>query len=642
MGKTRFHVYAALVFALFSSIILPISLSSCNGNGGGSDSYGELYSLGGGGGSGSSGQAQSGGDISAIDILNYSNADDMETVVAILLGGGGGGTDETRTQTVTLSADDIGLPSGGTATLTISGNGVDYTATATADADGNVTFEIPAITTGSNITVSLSVKNSAGTLLYSGSQTEQLTGDNFTINVKLYRQYWTLPASLTVTASPSAIAYEATSAGSDTVLFSIAGLDDKPAGITLSYSWKDADGNVVGSGDTLNRTVSELVGSGYTPPADGETLSKSYTVTVSCTDEAGAACTADGSRTVTVGVPVTLSAFDIECTAPASHNGPNSSGTCYALVNMTDPFTFTVQPASPMPTGTVFTWTFTKGGTSIEKTGASVSVAPSELGTIGSSSGSATGWKVSCTASHPLVEEDKYKKSEKNISVFLLTIPNLSVSVTSVNLTAVGGAYRLSDATLSTAQFQFHAMPNSGVFPAYTNFEWKIGTTTLPDTSNLFTTTASSFGITAPSSVMTYTVTCKAWLDGVEPKTATTTLVLGPCIQLNAPSLGLTVTGATPLGGMYVPSTILYNATITLSASGSQPAGVTVKYEWYVNNDLKDTTGSSSCSKTVKDGFGFGTSYGFGVYNFYCRAVSDDLSYSPSDKSNGAQFRFGQ
>ena len=93
---------------------------------------------------------------------------------------------------------------------------------------------------------------------------------------------------------------------------------------------------------------------------------------------------------------------------------------------------------------------------------------------------------------------------------------------------------------------------------------------------------------------------------------------------------------------MYVPSTILYNATITLSASGSQPAGVTVKYEWYVNNDLKDTTGSSSCSKTVKDGFGFGTSYGFGVYNFYCRAVSDDLSYSPSDKSNGAQFRFGQ
>ncbi|MBQ9539059.1 MAG: hypothetical protein IJU95_07290, partial [Treponema sp.] len=67
MGKTRFRAHEAFVFALFSSIVLPISLSSCNGNGGGSDSYGELYSLGGGGGSGSSGQAQSGGDISAID-----------------------------------------------------------------------------------------------------------------------------------------------------------------------------------------------------------------------------------------------------------------------------------------------------------------------------------------------------------------------------------------------------------------------------------------------------------------------------------------------------------------------------------------------------------------------------------------------
>ena len=158
MGRTHFRAYAAFVFAIFSSIVLLVVPASCNGNGGGSDSYGELYSPGGGGGSGSSGQAQSGGDISAIDILNYSNADDMETVVAILLGGGGGGTDEAQTQTVTLSADAIGLPSGGTATLVIQGNGVDISVTATAGADGNVTFEIPAITTGSNITVSLSVK----------------------------------------------------------------------------------------------------------------------------------------------------------------------------------------------------------------------------------------------------------------------------------------------------------------------------------------------------------------------------------------------------------------------------------------------------------------------------------------------------
>ncbi len=395
MVNSRFRAYAAFIIALFSSII--IILASCNGNGGSADSYGAVYSPG--GGSGSSGQAQSGGDISAIDILNYSNADDMETVVAILLGGGGGGTDEAQTQTVTLSADAIGLPPDGTATLVIQGNGVDISVTATAGADGNVTFEIPAITTGSNITVSLSVKNSAGTLLYSGSQTEQLTGDNFTINVKLYRQYWTLPASLTVTASPSVIAYKATSAGSDSVTFSIAGLDSKPAGITLSYSWKDADGNEVGSGDTLIRTVSELVGSGYTPPADGETLSKSYTVTVSFTDEAGDDCTALGSGTVTVNVPVQIPSFSVQMSTSATQKSYSLGGYGY-MYNDTHAFTFTATPTGgqSFPEGTTFEWVTSKGSTkttavpTVDFYASSFNV-PSSLGKIPNS--------VTCTAKLP-------------------------------------------------------------------------------------------------------------------------------------------------------------------------------------------------------------------------------------------------
>lgn len=639
MGRTHFRAYAAFVFAIFSSIVLLVVPASCNGNAGGSDSYGELYSPGGGG--DSSGQTQSGGDLSAIDILNYSNADQMGTVVEILLGGGGG-TDEAQTQTVTLSADDIGLPPDGTATLVIQGNGVDISVTATAGADGNVTFEIPAITTGTEITVSLSVKNSAGTLLYSGSSTERLTGDNFTINVKLYRQYWTLPASLTVTASPSAIAYEATSAGSDTVTFSIAGLDDKPAGITLSYSWKDADGNVVGSGDTLTRTVTELVGSGYTPPADGETLSKSYTVTVSCTDEAGDDCTANGSGTVTIGVPVTLSAFTIKHTAPSSHNGPNSSGTCYALVNTDDPFTFDVQPGSPMPTGTVFTWTFTKGGTSIERTGASVSVAPSEFGTIGSSSGSATGWTVSCTASHPLVAADMDASNSLSISMYLLTIPNMSLSVSGVNLTAVSGAYRLNATTLSTEQFRFHATPNYGSFPAYTNFKWEINSTEISgQTSNLFTTTAFSAGITAaPSSVTSYTVTCTASLPGVTPKTATTTLSLGPCIQLDPPT-NLDCTGTaivfTPANNAYFCIIFASASAINLSAGGTQSSGATVKYKWYMNG-IPINAGAPSPYATTFGELGITSN---GAYYFSCKAVSDDPSYSESVESTSIKLQLG-
>ena len=270
MGKTRFQVYAALVFALFSSIILPISLASCNGNAGGADSYGAVYSPG--GGSGSSGQAQSGGDISAIDILNYSNADDMETVVAILLGGGGGGTDEAQTQTVTLSADAIGLPPDGTATLVIQGNGVDYTATATADAAGNVTFEIPAITSGTEITASLAVKNASGVLLYSGSQTELLTGENFTIDITLHRQYQTH-----VTADRTVLT--ATASSADLATITITGATETPL-LTPSSALLNIDPPVQDASDSQTYTVSVGIPGGTAPVWFDDDTSVSVNVTV--------------------------------------------------------------------------------------------------------------------------------------------------------------------------------------------------------------------------------------------------------------------------------------------------------------------------------------------------------------------------
>ena len=88
----------------------------------------------------------------------------------------------TRTASYGYSArrhrsSDIGLPSGGSATLTITG-GVPFTATAQSDADGNVSFQIPAIVSGTDITVSLSVRNASGTVLYSGSNQQTVSGDS--------------------------------------------------------------------------------------------------------------------------------------------------------------------------------------------------------------------------------------------------------------------------------------------------------------------------------------------------------------------------------------------------------------------------------------------------------------------------------
>ena len=190
MGNPHFQTYAAFVFAIFSSIIIFVS---CNGNGGGSDSYGPVYNSPGGeassgsagGSTGSnSGSSDIGSGITAQDILNLSNADDTDSIIRIF---SAPAPEQDNSQTVVLSASDIGLPSGGSATLAISGS-ISFSQTAQADADGNVSFQIPAIVSGTDITVSLSVRNASGTLLYSGSSQQTASGDSISINLTLRRQ----------------------------------------------------------------------------------------------------------------------------------------------------------------------------------------------------------------------------------------------------------------------------------------------------------------------------------------------------------------------------------------------------------------------------------------------------------------------
>lgn len=71
--------------AVLIGCLLAVALLSCSGTGGAADSVATTYGAGGGTTSANTGS----GGISAIDILNRSNADDMETVVAILSQTGG-------------------------------------------------------------------------------------------------------------------------------------------------------------------------------------------------------------------------------------------------------------------------------------------------------------------------------------------------------------------------------------------------------------------------------------------------------------------------------------------------------------------------------------------------------------------------
>ncbi|MBQ6567558.1 MAG: leucine-rich repeat protein [Treponema sp.] len=176
--------------AVLIGCLTALVLFSCSGTGGAADSAGATYIMGGGG--TSSANTGSGG-ISAIDILNRSNADDREAVVAILSqtggsSGSGGGVNYELSSTIVLNSDDIGLPADGRVILTISGDGMDdIELTVRPDADGTVSFEIPAIQTGTTVTVSMEVQDADGDTVCIGSVTQTLEGEESQFDIKLTR-----------------------------------------------------------------------------------------------------------------------------------------------------------------------------------------------------------------------------------------------------------------------------------------------------------------------------------------------------------------------------------------------------------------------------------------------------------------------
>lgn len=232
----------------------------------------------------------SGGDISAIDILNYSNAGDMETVVERLTSSGTAtaGNEAAGTQTITFKASDIGMPSGGKAVLTISGVGYEYEGEARADNDGNVSFEIPRIPSGSTITVTLSVQDSDGGVLYEGSQEQTVRGDSSSIEVTLERQLLAMSA-IKLTVTPPAgltanesgvypiVATDLTRGFTFKAEKADPAAEELPDGVT--YTWTVGATEVAGGTDkqTITMTVDNLLGgSGSLPPA-------TQTLTVKCT-----------------------------------------------------------------------------------------------------------------------------------------------------------------------------------------------------------------------------------------------------------------------------------------------------------------------------------------------------------------------
>ncbi|MCR5622672.1 MAG: DUF285 domain-containing protein [Treponema sp.] len=165
-----------------------------------------------------------------------------------------------------------------------------------------MTFEVPAIATGTEVTVALVIKTSGGAVLYAGSKTQVLTGDASSLNISLSRQYWAMPAGIGAAASPDTLEYDPAALDSNGTTFSIIGLDDAPADV--SYSWTDESGTVVGTGSSLTLTVGQMLGAGYVPVAESE--ERTYGVSVSYTDASGTAKTLTASATVTIVTTATI------------------------------------------------------------------------------------------------------------------------------------------------------------------------------------------------------------------------------------------------------------------------------------------------------------------------------------------------
>ena len=162
-----------------NQVLLPIAvlillLTGCPGNGGASHSEGAVYT----GGTGAAGSSPS---YSAQDLLDLSNDNDIQSMIELITAdeNASSASGSPETVEVTFVSSDIGLPEGGRVTLTMTVDGVETVYRARADADGKIRFDIPAVPTGSSVTVKMDVENAAGVVFRSGTEEKTVTdGDS--------------------------------------------------------------------------------------------------------------------------------------------------------------------------------------------------------------------------------------------------------------------------------------------------------------------------------------------------------------------------------------------------------------------------------------------------------------------------------
>ncbi|MBQ3687050.1 MAG: hypothetical protein II932_04400, partial [Treponema sp.] len=533
------------------------------------DSGGEVYNpngtpvnsgSGAGSGSGSSGSSGSSGGSSgtftAQDLADAITAGDAGKIIELV--SQSGGTASPETQTVSMSAEDLGLPTGGTVTLTVTGRGVSFSETRAADADGFVRFEVPKVETNSFVTIELSVQDSNGTIFWYGRDTQQVKeGGN--LSVSIARQFWTLPESLTVLVSPSAIAYNDTAPDSTSVTFSITNLDGAPDDAVFSYSWKDADGNEVGTGASLTRTAGQMLGASFTPLNDSET--RTYSVDVSYTDASGSTVTSSGSAAATIATAATLIV-----NAP----GLQTEGDRYVLaVKKGDSVNFT---AGVLCYGGTADYSWSPSGTAIGPV--SGTGANNENAGISPAAGGLSTLTVTATLADGRV-------LTKDIDVYVL---DLTLSKGGTPLTSSDAVF-ITDATGDTPSAALTAALDGLAGLSGVSYSWQVMDTACATVSPAGGTAAATVtGAAAGTTTVQVTATYKG---------VTTTPVSRPlCV------LGLEVreSGTVLTGSLTMAKDAAAPASLTAEVSGY---GTGVSYGWTVTGSSVTASGTSGTGNSL-------------------------------------------